>query len=106
MTRQALTLRDHLGEYVSCSVLAQYVNPAEERLIGILKSVATEAGLTFAQYCELEAAANAALGEVGDAAFVCGLLAGQDPLSLILRPAAGDQVGELDTAKGGNHARR
>ena len=106
MTRQVLTMRDHLGEYVSNVVLGEYVNPAADRLRDILKRVATEAGLTFAQYCELEAVANAALGDVADAAFVCGLLAGRDPLSLILHPTSGDLVVEPATVEGGNRARR
>ena len=91
MTRLSFTVREGLADHVASRVLGADFERASEVFYAALDKVKESAGLTFDQYCELESAANGAMYDLADAAFVAGLLIGRDPLSLILQPAAGDE---------------
>ena len=92
MTRQALKLRDDLGDFLSNVILFDVSQRATRDFHAVLDQVRQAAGLTFAQYCDLEAAGLAAMGDLADAAFVAGLQIGRDPLSLLLEPSGDDDL--------------
>ena len=90
MTRQAFRLRDDLGDFLVNVVLRDDCERASEDFYAVLERVAKCANLTHTQYCDLEAAANAAMGDLADAAFIAGVQVGRDPFSFFLEPAAGE----------------
>ena len=84
MTFQAFRLRQDLHDFLANVVLLEVSERASEAFHAALDQVKEAAGLTFDQYCELEAAGLAAMGDMADVAFVAGLQAGRDPLSFLL----------------------
>jgi len=102
MTRLSFTVREGLADHVASRVLGADFERASEVFYAALDKVKESAGLTFDQYRELESAANGAMYDLADAAFVAGLLIGRDPLSLILQSTAGDEDQNGEEGEGGD----
>lgn len=102
MTRLSFTLREDLAEHVAQRVLGADFERASEVFYAALDKIRESAGLNYDQYSELESAANTAMYELADAAFVAGLLIGRDPLSLILQSTAGDDDQNGEEGEGGD----
>lgn len=90
MTRQALKLRDDLGDFLINVILRDDCERASRDFYTVLERVAKGANLTHTQYCDLEAAANSAMGDLADAAFITGVQVGRDPFPFFLEPTAGE----------------
>lgn len=90
MTRQGLKLREDLGDFLSNVILLKVSEEASKSFHAALDRVKEDAGLTFEQYCDLENAGLAAMGDMADAAFVAGLQMGRDPLPFLLESVEGD----------------
>ena len=102
MTRLSFTVREGLADHVASRVLGADFERASEVFYAALDKVRESAGLNYEQYSELESAANGAMYDLADAAFVAGLLIGRDPLSLILQPTAGDEDQNGEEGEGGD----
>jgi hypothetical protein len=102
MTRLSFKLREGLAEDVARRVLGADFERASDVFYTALDKIKESAGLNYDQYCELESAANGAMYDLAEAAFVAGFLAGRDPLSLILQSTAGDEDQNGEEGEGGD----
>ena len=88
--------QEDIKAYVLDQVLGAAIDDGDRDFRRLLATVArVDNGLSL----DLEAAHNDAVSTITEAAFIAGLRAALDPLSLLLEPVA-------DQGEGGDHARR